>query len=137
MTEDARFQTEIPIRYRDLDPENHVNNAVYGTYIEAARTNYIDAVIGDSVIESGLVIAHLEIDYRRPITLDDESVAITVETTDIGDSSVTMSFELATAAGIAATGASVLVTVDDNGKPRSIPEEWHDRIRQFEPALDQ
>lgn len=130
------FTTEIAVRYRDLDQKNHVNNAVYGTYIEQARLRYLDHVIGDPAEESQIVLAHLSIDYRRPVTLSDESVAVTVRTTELNTSSIPMEFELETTEGVAATGQSVLVTVDGSGDPRRMPDSWRDRIASFEPHLE-
>ena len=42
--QDFRFSCEIEPRFRDLDPMGHVNNAVYFTYFEIARTGYIRAI---------------------------------------------------------------------------------------------
>lgn len=134
MSRSAPFTTEIPVRFRDLDPENHVNNAVYGTYIEQARLTYLEDVLVDPDA-SRVVLAHLSIDYRRPVTLSDESVAVTVRTTELGTSSIPMEFELETVDGVAATGESVMVTVDEDGDPRPMPETWRDRITAFEPDL--
>lgn len=136
MSQTEPFTTEIAVRYRDLDPENHVNNAVYGTYIEQARLTYLDHVLGEVAEDSRVVIAHLSIDYQRSVTLSDESVAVTVETTELNSSSIPMAFELTTADGVAATGESVMVTVDEEGDPRPIPEAWRDRITSFEPQLE-
>lgn len=134
MSRSAPFTTEISVRFRDLDPENHVNNAVYGTYIEQARLTYLEDVLADPD-ESRVVLAHLSIDYRRPVTLSDESVAVTVRTTELGTSSIPMEFELETADGVVATGESVMVTVGEDGDPRPMPETWRDRITAFEPDL--
>lgn len=35
---------EIPVRFRDLDPLNHVNNAIFSTYYEEARIHLIQRV---------------------------------------------------------------------------------------------
>lgn len=36
--------TEIPVRFRDLDPLNHVNNALFNTYLEEARIKFLGEV---------------------------------------------------------------------------------------------
>lgn len=36
--------TEIPVRFRDLDPLNHVNNALFNTYLEEARISFLGEV---------------------------------------------------------------------------------------------
>ncbi|MFP8488198.1 acyl-CoA thioesterase [Gracilimonas sp. Q87] len=35
---------EIPVRFRDLDPLNHVNNALFNTYLEEARISFLGKV---------------------------------------------------------------------------------------------
>jgi len=42
--DDFRFSCQIEPRFRDLDPMGHVNNAVYFTYFEIARTGYVKAI---------------------------------------------------------------------------------------------
>ena len=41
--------TEIPVRFRDLDPLNHVNNALFNTYLEEARIQFLGEVGQKSV----------------------------------------------------------------------------------------
>ena len=38
--------TTIKVRFRDLDPLNHVNNSVFNTYLEEARIDFIQHVPG-------------------------------------------------------------------------------------------
>lgn len=44
---------ELEVRYRDLDPLGHVNNAVYLSYIELARVRYFEllGIAGGARIE--------------------------------------------------------------------------------------
>ncbi|PIQ38117.1 MAG: thioesterase, partial [Lysobacterales bacterium CG17_big_fil_post_rev_8_21_14_2_50_64_11] len=58
----------MPVRWRDLDAFNHVNNASYLTYLEEARLQWLGALPGpwlDST--SAPVLAAIQINYRRPI----------------------------------------------------------------------
>ncbi len=62
--------TKIPIRFRDLDPLNHVNNAIFSTYYEEARIAFIREVPGlAKQIENGysFVLANLQIDFVNPL----------------------------------------------------------------------
>ncbi|MCC5908198.1 MAG: acyl-CoA thioesterase [Balneolaceae bacterium] len=66
--------TEINIRFRDLDPLNHVNNAVFNTYLEEARVRFIQQIpeFKQSMDEGrSFVLVHIELDYLQPIYLDD------------------------------------------------------------------
>ena len=41
--EQFTYYHPITVRYSDLDPQGHVNNAVYLTYVEIARLGYYEA----------------------------------------------------------------------------------------------
>lgn len=125
------YEVEIPVRYRDLDPLGHVNNAVYATYLEQARTSYIDDVIGEPPEELGLVVANLELDFDRSITFR-ERVTVGLRTTDIGTSSVSMDYEVRSDDGVAATANSVIVALDETGSPCPVPDEARQRIVEYE-----
>lgn len=61
--------TEIPLRFRDLDPLNHVNNALFSTYYEEARIKFIQQIpaLADQLREGfSFVLANINIDFIRP-----------------------------------------------------------------------
>jgi hypothetical protein len=54
------FYYPIEVRYGDLDPQGHVNNAKYLTYMEQARVAYIRRLgvwKGDSFLDIGIILA--------------------------------------------------------------------------------
>ena len=59
------------VRFRDLDAMGHINNAVFATYIEQARVEYLaslsvlDGPVYDQGAES-MILARIEIDFRAP-----------------------------------------------------------------------
>lgn len=62
--------TTIPIRFRDLDPLNHVNNAIFSTYYEEARIAFIqDAGKLAEELRNGFsfVLANIEIAFINPV----------------------------------------------------------------------
>ncbi len=65
------FSLTFSPRFNDLDSYGHVNNAVYATYFELLRTEWIKNVAWDQVVSAnpsvGFVIARLEIDFLAPI----------------------------------------------------------------------
>lgn len=76
------------IRYNDLDPLGHVNNAVYSTFLEAGRTAFLQPMFdqyGDGKLD--VVIARVIIDYRRELTYPGE-VEIGTAIKRIGNTSV-------------------------------------------------
>lgn len=61
---------EMRVRFRDLDPLSHVNNAIYSTFYEEARINFVSDVPGfASGMDNGFsfVLVHIQIDFVRPV----------------------------------------------------------------------
>jgi acyl-CoA thioester hydrolase len=109
----------------------HVNNAVYATYFEHARTLYMDEVFGDRPEEINVALVNLNIDFKRQVRFD-ETVTVGVGVTKIGESSVTMEYEVQTAGAVAATGTTILVAMDAEGNSRPMPAEIRERIEEYE-----
>lgn len=136
MNDPFAFDVEIPIRYRDLDPLDHVNNAVYGTYLEVARLEYFDEVLGVPFEEREMVLANLEVEFRRPIGLGDERARVACGVLELGDSSFRMGYRVRAGEDPEPTAVAESVQVAWNGEgSRPIPNEWRDRFRSFEPGL--
>ncbi|MGB9521632.1 MAG: acyl-CoA thioesterase, partial [Anaerolineales bacterium] len=65
-----QFFHPIEIRYGDLDPQGHVNNAKYLTYMEQARIQYIKNLglwKSNSFLDVGIILAEVRVTYRIPI----------------------------------------------------------------------
>lgn len=122
------FVTDIPTRFRDIDSMGHVNNAVYATYLEQARADYFEAVIGRPLHEVATVLVSLEIEFRAPIDLG-ETVSVGLTVPDLGESSVPMAYTVHGDDGPAAVAETVQVPVDEAGGARSVPDAWRERIR--------
>lgn len=63
--DDFPFRLTDNVRYSDLDPNKHVNNAVYATYFETSRVTLLRS--GDrGLMPKGLswMLVHLAIDFR-------------------------------------------------------------------------
>ena len=61
---DYSFKYPIQTRWRDLDAFQHINNALYATYIESARVNLFQrwGILGTNKGKS-IIMASLKIDY--------------------------------------------------------------------------
>ncbi|MFA9415202.1 acyl-CoA thioesterase [Natrinema sp. HArc-T2] len=130
------FTVEIPVQYRDLDPQGHVNNAVYVSYLETARVDYLEAMADMAAEDISFVVASLEIDYERPITkADDPTVALWI--TYLGESSCTMEYEIRVDGTVTATAETTMVHVDpETGRATPLPDELRARMEPSE-TVDQ
>jgi acyl-CoA thioester hydrolase len=128
----ATYTEEIDVRFRDIDALGHVNNAVYATYIEQARTRFFRDVLGLDISRAATVLASLSIDFRRPVELADDAVTVTVEIANLGRSSVTMAHEIRVGDAVAAEGEATIVSVDpETGEPAPIPDEHREAMAAF------
>ena len=67
------------MRWSDMDAYGHVNNVVYLTYLEEARVDMLFALgsdHGDKALSEGVLVAHHEIDYKRPLVYHPRGVDI-------------------------------------------------------------
>ncbi|MCH2448676.1 MAG: acyl-CoA thioesterase [Gracilimonas sp.] len=83
--------TEIPVRFRDLDPLNHVNNALFNTYLEEARINFLGEV-GQMETEftegKTFVLVKCTIEYLKQIKFP-ATVLVGTGIGEVGNSSIT------------------------------------------------
>jgi len=85
----SRYIAGIEVRFADLDPRGHVNNAAYATYLEQTRAGWVDDVIETDLVEIDMVLAHLEIDFERPIELGDD-VEVALDVASLGRTGIVM-----------------------------------------------
>jgi acyl-CoA thioester hydrolase len=130
-------EKRIEIRWRDVDNYGHVNNAVYLTYLEEVRDEWLASTLRDDEAVWDYVIAHVAIDFRHEVRQEDDDVVATCRLERIGTSSVRTREEVRTAAGkLAAEATAVLVARDRQaGTSRPIaPAERAAFERELEPA---
>jgi acyl-CoA thioester hydrolase len=108
------FELEIKPRFRDIDSLAHVNNAVYFTYMEQARTEYYMRISKTKRLdEIEFILASARCDFRSPIAWG-ETVVVRVWPSRIGTSSFTLRYEMRVKEDgrLAAEGESVQVAYD-------------------------
>jgi len=89
-----RFEHELEVRFSDCDPMGHVNNAVYLSYLEAARFAWWRGAFGPSgLTDHGFIVARVEIDYRRP-ALPGDRLTVRLRVDAMGRSSFTVAYEI-------------------------------------------
>jgi len=132
------FYHPIEVRYGDLDPQGHVNNAKQVTYFEQARIAYkihLGLFIkGQSFMEIGVILADLHITYLEPIYYG-QNIKAGVRTAKLGNKSMTWEQNIVDAdtGKVLAKGEVVLVAYDyREEKTILIPHEWREKFKVFE-----
>jgi acyl-CoA thioester hydrolase len=120
----AAHEKRIEIRWKDLDVYGHVNNAVYLTYLEEVRDEWLGVSLGDPGEAWNWVLVRVAIDYRRELALADDFVVATCRLKRVGNSSVTTHEEVRTLDGqLSAEAEAVLVARDrDSGRSRPLTD---------------
>jgi acyl-CoA thioester hydrolase len=115
-------EKRIEIRWNDLDVYGHVNNAIYLTYLEEVRDEWLGGTLGDPDEIWNWVLARVEIDYRRELALADDVAVASCRLERVGNSSITTREEVRTVDGrLAAEAKSVLVARDrESGRSRPL-----------------
>jgi len=119
------FKIQIPIRFADIDALGHVNNAIYLTYFEIARSAYWAEIIEWDWKLFGIIIRKSVVEYLKPIILSDDIYAY-VRTSKIGNSSFELDYILVKNVNgseeICTTGQTLCVSLDHTDqKPTQIP----------------
>jgi acyl-CoA thioester hydrolase len=130
-------EKQLEIRWRDVDAYLHVNNAVYATYLEECRDEWVERTLGESGAAWDFVLARVAIDFRRELRLEDEAVVVSCSLDRIGTSSVTLREEIRTRGGdLSAESEAVLVARDrESGRSRPLTETERDAFERVrEPA---
>jgi acyl-CoA thioester hydrolase len=96
------------VRFRDLDALGHVNNAVYATFLEQARIQFLRRF---GATQEDMILARLEIDFRAPVSFDAE-VEIEVRPARIGRKSFGLDYTMRVDERVVAEAKSVLVAYD-------------------------
>jgi acyl-CoA thioester hydrolase len=135
---DFRFYHPIEVRYGDLDPQGHVNNAKHLTYFEQARVAYMIELglftKDQSFMEIGVILADVHITYFAPIYFG-QNIKVGVHVAKFGNKSMTWEQNIldGDTGKEVAKGEVIIVTYDyKEGKTIPIPQEWRERIIEFE-----
>jgi len=129
-------QTNIQIRFNDIDIMSHVNNSVYQNYFDMARMEYFEKVFEQKMNwkEKALVLAKITIEYSNPIFLD-ENIQVLSKVYKMGNKSLQMKQEIINAESqeIKSTNDAILVAFDSQENNAIVlPINWRNKISAFE-----
>jgi len=121
-------EKRIEIRWADIDAYRHVNNAVYATYLEECRDEWLERVLGPAGDVWDFVLARVAIDFRRELRQEDDTVIVRCRLERIGNSSVTLREEIRTASGELSAEAEAVLVARDQASGRSRPLLERERL---------
>ncbi|WP_028357842.1 thioesterase family protein [Brackiella oedipodis] len=113
---DFNYLGKDKIRYSDLDVQGHVNNAVYSSYLETGRTEFMVQQALDFPEDTGLVIVRLELDFLQEMTEKGQQIEVGTRISSLGNS--TVNFEQAIFVGDQCTAFARIVAVYFDQKQR-------------------
>lgn len=128
----ARFVARVPLRWTDQDSYRHVNHARTVTLLEEARIELMFGEASRAGVDSfaeGLLVAGLEVDYRRQVPYRAEPLRVVMWVGQLRAASFTISYEMHDgpdeADPVAVTARTRMALFDlDGGRPRRItPDE--------------
>ncbi|MBL7785486.1 MAG: acyl-CoA thioesterase [Chitinophagales bacterium] len=134
--QEFKYHLPLQLRWRDVDALQHVNNAVYLTYLEMARGRYFTDVYEWDWDNDGMILANVSINYRLPILLTDKSTILT-RISQVGNKSFTMEYVITVERHgqilAACTATSVQVMYDyTTQQTLAIPPHLKLRIADYE-----
>ena len=128
--------TNITIRFSDIDIAGHVHNSRYLCYFEQARIDFLTEIAGLDWDwrKKGLVLGRNEVDYLKPLYLRDK-VIIKTNCDHIGNKSFTLSYELYKVEGkeeiLCTKGRSIMICMDfETNETVDIFNTWKDHLME-------
>ena len=117
------------VRFRDVDGAGHVNNAVFLTYIEGARFEYMRHLgLLRPIDDLGMILARVEIDFRAPIEFGDD-IDIGARVGRFGTKSFDLDHALYVGDRLVAEARTVLVAYDyERRESIPLPDDWRERL---------
>ncbi|CAA9335089.1 MAG: hypothetical protein AVDCRST_MAG72-482 [uncultured Nocardioidaceae bacterium] len=133
MNQSARRHTyPCRVRFSDVDVFGHVNNVKYFEYYQEARLVFLGS-LGGGYDERAfpLVVARVEVDYRRPILFRTDPYVVETWVVQVGRSSFTLGSEVKDGDEVLSRAETVLVTFDlDQRRARPLSSAERDLLER-------
>jgi len=120
------------IRFADLDPQGHVNNAVFSTYFETGRVAmFRNPDLGIGVPDGTYVLVRAEIDFMKELRWPG-NVEVGTALAEFGRTSFKVAQVIFHDGACAAAGRFTMVLADKiTRRPRPLTEEVLTRLGQW------
>jgi acyl-CoA thioester hydrolase len=109
----SRHEYECRVRFSDVDVYGHVNNVKYFEYYQEARLAFMTS-LGRDRDPGGfsIVVARLDVDYKRPILFRSEPYRIESWVSRVGASSFDLAAQIMDGDALLSRAHAVLVAFD-------------------------
>lgn len=126
-----RFETEVPLRWVDVDSAGVVNNAVFLSLVEQGRYAYFEhlGLLTDHRVP--FVVAEATIKFLKPVRFG-MATRVAARVARVGDRSCQMDYEIRVADDVLARITAALVFVDADLRATTVPAGFRAVIEQFE-----
>jgi acyl-CoA thioester hydrolase len=131
--ENYPYRLNDNVRFADLDPNQHVNNAVYASYFETSRVMLVKD-LRNGLMPEGLswVLVRLDIHYRAELHWPG-TIELGLGVSKLGRTSATFSQVVFSAGKCVASATSTTVMVGlESRRPTAIPDQV---IARFQPWM--
>lgn len=133
------FSVPIQMRWNDLDPLGHVNNAIFITYFEMGRGRYMVASCPTwDWTKNMFLIGKIEASYHKELKLTAKNPKVWVRTKKMGSKSFVVEYLISSEDKeggniVHATGATTQIMFDMfNKKTMPMPEWMRNELKNFE-----
>lgn len=131
-----RHRMPLQIRFNDIDVLGHLNNSVYFTFMDLAKSRYFEAVLGEKPDfgKAGVVIVNVNCDFCAP-TFYDDNIEVETAVVAIGDKSLTLEQRVYSADdGVVKCRCRTIMAGFDIRTMTSMPitNEWRGAIEKYE-----
>lgn len=138
--ENTKFNFSLPlqIRWSDLDPLGHVNNAVYVTYFEIVRGHFmLQACPGWDWQKDMFLIGNVTVNFLQELKLTATAPTVSIRTSRIGNKSFVLEYAIFSQKGeekvVHATGHTTQIMFDMKSRTTIPIPDW---VRQSLAAFD-
>lgn len=128
-------QTQMVIRWGDMDAYGHVNNTLFFRYLESARFDFFEKVCMPVLNEPPVIIlAEINCQFKAELRYPAE-IVIHTSITRLGNSSFDVHAEIYQGEKVCALSDATMVWVDGRThRPDAIPEVVRQAIEAFQTA---
>lgn len=116
-----KFRFPLQMRWNDLDALGHVNNAIFITYFEVARGNYmLEACPNWDWTKNMFLIANVQADFQKELLLTAEEPEVLMRTAKMGTKSFVLEYAIVSkkkgSTIVHATGSTTQIMFDTKSR---------------------